>query len=450
MVFGEKILEYKEEILKDIDNLIQIRSVSATEQAGEALRYILKRAEEMGFKTKNVENIAGHAEYGEGKEIAGVLAHVDVVPAGEGWSVEPYRLTEKDGRLYGRGIVDDKGSAVIALYCLKALKDNGIVPNKRIRVIFGAAEEIGMNDMQTYFSNEEMPTMAFTPDSEYGICNCEKGILQLEVSSPRHDGTTLTEFHAGNAVNAVPSKAYALADCTEAEDTKLRRYADEEVCGYDFVYGVDGLKITASGKAAHGSTPELGLNSATHLIRVLAVNFGHFALGSLCSFIDDMIGFETDGNSLGIACSDKQSGELTVNVGRVDIDENVSKAQVDIRYPVSASCTEILETIKEKASYEGLKVSVMNHEQPLCVSENAPIIEILKKAYKTVTEEEAEVYSTGGGTYARTLKNNGVAFGPVFKGDNSNIHDADESVDKENFLRHAKICLQAIYGFATL
>lgn len=451
MFFGKKIMDYKEEILHDVDELIKIKSVSACDKktSSQALDYILNRAEQMGFTVKNVGGVAGHAEFGSGEELAAVLAHVDVVPAGEGWSVEPYQLTEKDGRLYGRGIVDDKGSAVIALYCLKALKDSGVVPKRRIRVIFGAGEEIGMNDMQTYFNSEEMPSMSFTPDSEYGICNREKGILQIEVSLPSHDGTTLTEFHAGNAVNAVPSKAYALIDCTENEDHQLRRFADAKPGDYDFIYTMDGLRICARGKAAHASTPEQGLNVASLLIRIMAANFGQPVLGSLCGFLDDAIGLETDGTSLGIACSDEESGALTVNLGTVDIDENVSKATLDIRYPVTADSTEIFEKISERASYDGLRTKVINHELPLSLDENTPIISILKEAYKTVTGEEAELYSTGGGTYARTLDNKGVAFGPIFKGDKCRIHDVDESVDKENFFKHAEICLEAMNNLAT-
>lgn len=446
MFFGEKILDYQKEILKDIDNLIKIKSVSATDknEASKALDYILKRAAEMGFKIKNIDGVAGHAEFGEGKELVGVLAHVDVVPAGDGWSVEPYQLTEKNGRLYGRGIADDKGSAVVALYCLKAMKDNNIKPNKRIRVIFGAGEEIGMNDMQTYFDSEETPSMSFTPDSEYGICNREKGILQLEISSINHNGTILTEFHSGNAINAVPSKAYALIDCTENEDHQLRRFADARPGEYDFIYTMDGLQIVAKGKASHGSTPENGLNAATHLIRILAANFGQIVLGSLCGFIDDAVGLETDGCSLGISCSDKESGHLTVNLGTVNIDENVSKITLDIRYPVTADSTEIFEKICERASYDGLKTKVLNHEPPLSVDENTPIISVLKDAYKTVMGEDAKIYSTGGGTYARTLSNKGVAFGPMFEDDNCNIHDVDESIDKEKFFKHAQICLEAM------
>ena len=153
MSFGEKILDYKEDILKDLDELLKIQSVSSKSQedASEALKFILKRAEEMGLTTENVDDIAGHAEYGKGDEIAAVLSHVDVVPSGDGWSVEPFALTRKNGRLYGRGIADDKGPAIIALYCLKALKDSGVPFKRRLRTIFGASEEVGMADMDRYF-----------------------------------------------------------------------------------------------------------------------------------------------------------------------------------------------------------------------------------------------------------------------------------------------------------
>lgn len=446
MGFGEIILQYKDDIMRDLRELVSIRSVSSADKnaASEALGYILSRASQMGFKTENIGGVAGHAEYGEGDEIAAVLTHVDVVPAGDGWSTEPFELTIKDGRICGRGVVDDKGPAVIALYCLKALKDNGIVPKKRLRVIFGAGEEIGMNDMEVYFGQERVPDMAFTPDSEYGICTSEKGIMQIEVYSQQHDGTTLTEFHSGGAVNAVPSKAYALIDCTENEDHQLRRFADAKPGEYDFIYTMDGLRIAATGKAAHASVPQSGLNSATHLIRILAANFGQLVLGSLCGFIDDAIGLETNGRLLGIACRDKESGELTLNVGVVDIDECVSRAQIDIRYPVSADSEEIFEKVRERASYDGLMTRMINHEPPLYISENTPVIGILKEAYRNVTGEDAKIYSTGGGTYARVLRNRGAAFGPVFEGDPSRIHDADEGMTEENFWKHAEICLEAV------
>ncbi len=447
---GEKILDYMDDIRHDLNELISIRSVSCEgdKLPEEALDYILGKAKEMGFEVKKIGNIAGHIEYGSGDELAAVLAHVDVVPAGEGWSVEPFALTEKNGRLYGRGVVDDKGPAITALYCLKALKDSGIEPKRKIRLIIGAAEEIGMNDMEAYFASERMPDMAFTPDSEYGICLKEKGIMHLEISAPVHDGTILTEFHSGNAINAVPSKAYALVDCTESEDNQLRRFADAKPGEYDFIFTQDGLHIEARGRAAHASTPELGLNIATNLIKILAANFGEYALGSLCGFIDDAIGLELDGSSLGIACMDEESGKLTVNVGRVDIDETICRALLDIRYPVSADSGGILRRIRNRAEKDGLATKLIGHELPLSMDKDAPVVGILSRAYENVMGEKPELYSTGGGTYARTLSSCGVAFGPAFDGDETHIHDADESIRTDNFIKHAMICMEAVTGLA--
>ena len=450
MSFGEKILQYKDEMLDDLDKLIRIRSVSSDENAAAAaLSFMLDRAMEMGFcKTANIGGIAGHVEYGEGGELAAVLAHVDVVPAGEGWSEEPFQLTEKDGRLYGRGVVDDKGPAMVALYCLKALKDSGIEPKRRLRLILGAAEETGMEDMELYFREYEMPDMAFTPDSEYGICTDEKGILQIEVYSKENDSALIGRLKAGSAVNAVPSNAEALIDCTEPEDSRLRGAADRSPCACDFIRTMDGLRMNTTGRAAHACVPQEGTNAAMHLIGLLSECFGGLSLGSLCSFLDEAIGLENDGTSLGIACSDQRSGALTVNVGIVDADETGARAKIDIRYPVSASADEIYEAVSERASYNGLMTRVINHEAPLSIGENAPVTRLLRAAYREITGEEPKLYSTGGGTYARTLKNNGAAFGPVFEGDTVRIHDVDESVDKENFLRHAQICLEAVYRMA--
>lgn len=443
------ILRYKDEMMKDLDCLLKIRSVSADRTAAtQALEFVLNRAEEMGFETKNVQNMAGHIQFGTEGKLIGILTHLDVVPAGEGWSVEPFALTRKNGRLYGRGIVDDKGSAIVALYALKTLKDNGIEPKCRIRLILGTSEEIGMQDMETYFSSEERPDMAFTPDAEYGICHCEKGILQLEISSRRHDGTILNEFRSGNAVNAVSAKAYALIDCTENEENQMRRIADAKIGTYDFSYTIEGIKVIAHGTAAHASTPESGVNAGLQLLRILSTNFGQTVLGSLCSFLDDAIGLETDGHSLGIACQDEPSGALTVCVGMIDIDSSVSKATIDIRYPVTADSSGILKKIRERAAYDGLKVTVLHHDAPLYLPKEHPIIQILNSAYRDVMGTDAVIYSTGGGTYARTLNNCGVAFGPIFEGDDCRIHNSDESIDENNFMLHARICLAAIYRFA--
>lgn len=451
MSFGKIILRYKEDILNDLKQLVQIESVSpqGTEGPQKALEWILNRAGELGLATKNIENIAGHAEFGEGETLCGVLTHLDVVPAGVGWTVPPFDLTEKEGRLYGRGVADDKAAAVIALYCLKALKDEKIQAKNRVRAIFGTCEETGMEDMETYFQTEEMPNYSFTPDSDYGICNCEKGILQVELTGS-NNGTTLSKFRAGNAVNAVPDKAYVLLDCSENDDHQLLRLADAKEGDYEFNYTIDGVLIECKGKAAHAMEPQEGFNAITHLIDLLTSNFSHDVLGNICGFIDSAIGVETNGNSLGIKMRDSISGELTLNVGTLDIDESEAKCTIDIRYPVTMDAQSIINRVKTAANKEGLNFTILSHMPPLHVKKDAPVIKLLSEAYLEVMGEEPNLYATGGGTYARALGGNGVAFGPVFKQDACNIHQSDESIDKDHLFKHAQICMETMYKMATL
>ncbi len=451
MYFGKNILKYKEDILKDLKTLISFQSISGENQGDceQALNFILDKAKEFGLDSKNIENIAGHAQLGNSGDLCGVLTHLDVVPAGNNWDSLPFELTRKDGRLYGRGVADDKGAALITLYCLKALKDAGVEGKNTLRAIYGTDEEKGMKDMETYFENEQMPEYSFTPDSDYGICQCEKGILQLEITAETNDGTTLNEFHAGKAVNIVPDTAYAMVDCSEYDDHNLVRFADAMDCDFDFHYTIDGVMIISHGRASHACVPNKGKNAATALVELLASNFNYVQLGSLCSFINSSIGLETNGNSLGIKMRDSISGELTVNVGSIQIDDKSAKAKIDVRYPVTMDGNVILYRIKKIASKDNLHVKVLSHLKPLNMDENAPIISLLKSAYSEVMGEEPELYSTGGGTYARMLDNKGVAFGPVFKDDTSNMHNANESLDEEKFFKHAEICLEAMYRLYT-
>lgn len=445
--FNEIIQNYKEEFLKDLNELLSIKSVSAegSEITSQALDWILQKAESFGLKTKNIDGIAGHAEYGDGELLCGVLTHLDVVPASRNdWSCEPFALTRKNGRLYGRGLADDKGPALAALYCLRALKECGIKGNK-VRVIFGTSEEIGMKDMTTYFQQLPVPDLSFTPDSEYGICKAEKGILHLEISSPISDNTTLTQFYAGTANNVVPDTAYALVDCSEYEETILQRLADGRKGNFELTFTIDGLKITSRGLAAHACEPEKGFNAAAALIKLICTALGYEATGSLCSFIDFCVGMETNGLSMGIKMKDDISGDLTLTLSRVSIIESEAKAVFDIRYPVSFTEEKILTQIQKNADREGLTVKVLDSEKPLFLDESTDIVRILKKAYANVMNEEPKMFTTGGGTYARMLCGKGVAFGPVFENDDSRIHNTDESLDEDNFFRHFRICVEAMY-----
>lgn len=458
MSFGSKILNYQEDIIHDLAELVAIPSVRGEAVEGmpfgkapaEALNRILSMAEKMGFATKNVGNYAGHAEYGEGSEVAAVVAHMDIVPAGEGWDTDPFTLTKKGNLYYGRGTADDKGAAIVALYCLKALKDENIKPKRRLRVIFGAGEETASDDLEMYLKSEQMPVMAFTPDSEYGICNREKGILRLTVSSKQHSSAVVREFTAGTVVNAVPAKAKAVVMCTDDVYDRIQKAASRMEGDFSFVKTEDGTEITSVGKASHAMQPQEGFNAATHLMKLLGEVFSEEELGGLISFVNRSIGTELHGESLGVSLSDKESGLLTLNLGLAGIYDSSASIGLDIRYPVTAKGKDIFAAIVENALQYGLETTLDQDNKPLFLPESSPLISLLQDAFAAVTGKPADVYATGGGTYARAFEGRAVAFGPFFADEPDRcLHNTNENIDIDRFMVHAQVCLEAMYRMLT-
>lgn len=447
MMFGDKILKYKDELLADLNTLIGFESVAneKPEECQNAINFMLKRANDFGLTGEQVTDESMHIQLGSKGKLCGILSHLDVVPAGNNWSVLPYSLTEKDGRLYGRGIADDKGAALVTLYCLRALKEEGIDGVNALRAIYGTSEECGMEDIDGYFEKMPVPDLSFTPDSDYGICYAEKGILQIEVSTKGNLATVLSQLHSGKAINAVPDIAYALLDSSNYDEQNLLELSKKTEGNFEFNSTIDGLMVISRGKAAHACEPHKGFNAAAALVELLAKAYTSTEIGTICDFIDIALGNETDGCSLGLKTHCSISGDLTVNLGYIHIEGNEARAAFDIRYPVSITGGSVYRQFRYAAKHNKLDVKVLNHEKPLYIEKDSELVKFLSGAYKAVTGEEPELYTTGGGTYARKLGGKGLAFGPAFKDDEVNMHNADESIDKEKFFTHAQICLEAMY-----
>lgn len=455
MPFGEHILSYKSQILDSLKTMISIPSVVSEAQPGKpfgsenahALETILKIAKNLGLETKNVENYAGHAVYGSGNEYADVLCHIDVVPAGDEWQTDPFTTVEKGGLLYGRGTADDKGAAVVALYCLKALKDAGIKTKRRIRVIFGCGEEVASNDIEQYYASEPMPVFGFTPDSDYGICNREKGILRLNLTGG-DTPSAVRHFISGTVVNAVPAKAEAVVACSAEQASALMHLAESDTA-FSFTKTPDGLCISAQGRSSHAMQPQEGINAAEKLVMLLSKVLNRREMGNLLWFLAEKVKTEYDGNLLGIKQSDKPSGPLTLNLGLVRAGTDSTYAGLDIRYPVTANGETILAQVQKVCTPYELRCGRANESLPLYLPEDSELIRLLKSSYATVMGKEPNVYATGGGTYARELKGRGVAFGPFFPDEpDRRLHNSNENIDLARFMQHAQICLQAMYDMA--
>ncbi|WP_352404878.1 Sapep family Mn(2+)-dependent dipeptidase [Sporanaerobacter acetigenes] len=194
-ILNDKVEEYKEELLKSIVEVVNIPSIKGeakdTAPFGQgpkdALTKGLEIAERLGFKTKNVDNYIGYAQYGEGEDYIGILGHLDVVPVGEGWIFPPFSGHIENGKMYGRGVLDNKGPIISALYGLYAIKEAGLKLSKPVRIIFGTDEESGFNDIPYYLEKEKPPIMGFTPDCQYPVVYGERGRANIQFQIEYND-----------------------------------------------------------------------------------------------------------------------------------------------------------------------------------------------------------------------------------------------------------------------
>ena len=400
----------------------------------EALQKATDIAAGLGFRTwYDGAGYYAWAEIGAGEEMIGVIGHVDVVPPGnpEYWTTPAFEPDERGGKLYGRGVQDDKGPMMAALFATKALMDAGVSFNKRVRFIFGGDEENQWRGVDRYFEREETPGMGFTPDAEFPLIFAEKHILQVALSAP-NQGAPVMDM--GTAFNAVPGEALY----TGPHQDELAAKLDE--LGFDYERTEMGVRVL--GKAAHASLPEAGVNAIARLAIALD------AIGcqaKIIQFLARTAGMDYHAEAIFGPVEDEVSGKLTFNVGRLIITEGEERLGIDMRIPVTADKEEVAGKLHAAATRFGLDYQEVGGKGSLYVPLDHPLVKTLLDVYRQVTgDEDAEPMTIGGGTYARAM-DNCVAFGPNFPGSPETAHQADEYIILEEMYRAMAIYAEAIY-----
>jgi len=451
----------KEELVSELQQLIQIESVldqdTASDKApfGEgplkALQYMLSLGEQQGFHSKNVDNYAGHIEMGTGEELLGILCHVDVVPVGDSWTYPPFKGEVVDGKLFGRGAIDDKGPTMAAFLAMKMVKDAGIELQKRVRMIIGTDEESGFRCVDHYFTKEEMPTIGFAPDADFPLINAEKGIAILDFSQK---GTIeadeqLIAFKAGQRSNMVPDIANAiLHNVPSSIEKDFHAFLEKNSTDGTFSKEEERYIITVNGKAAHAMEPEKGRNAAVLLAKFLQNIVTTKASQEFASFIVNTFDEDHYGNHIKLAYRDDMSGHTTLNPGVVLFHhKRGGHVQVSMRYSVSYPFEENITEAAQQVSALGFALDVVSNSAPHYVPEEDEFVQTLLNVYRKYTGDQSKPLSTGGGTYARTMEK-GVAFGMLFPGEPDVAHQADEFVVVDNLVRAAAIYAEAIVELA--
>ena len=457
---------YRDELVENIRKWIAIPSVQgapAGENApfGKEVRRMLDTAladaRSFGFDVRDIDGYAGDISYGSGPQTMGMLAHLDVVPLGDGWTHDPLGGEIENGKLYGRGATDDKGPALCALYAMRAVKEAGIPLKDGVRLILGCDEETGMSDMRHYAGKVKMPDYGFSPDAEFPVINIEKGGMNILLSKVTggEAGVAMPVYslYAGERPNVVPAEATAVVGLEnitlDALNDRLSAIAakHEKFNLKAVAEGEGRAKITATGVNAHAAMPERGVNAAGMLLIALKELGAGGGSREAIAMLADAVGMEHTGASLGIACEDELSGALTCNLGILRYDSNELSALLDIRYPLCGSEELMLGQAAKRVAPAGMSVCCASSHTPLHVPAESKIVRGLLKVYHDVTGLPAYTIAIGGGTYSRMMPNT-VAFGVCFPGDMDVCHIADEYIDLEKLMLGVKIFAHAIAEIA--
>ena len=444
--------KYQKDLMKSLQEFVAINSeydestVSQLHPFGEgvskALNYIANLAANDGFEVQNYDNKVVEIIYGRGEKNLTIMAHADVVPAGEGWDQNPYELVEKKGILYGRGVADDKGPLLSCYYALKALRDNGELGGYQIRFLVGGNEESGSLCMEHYFKElkKPQPTLGFSPDSDFPLIFAEKGIINFEIDT-YVDIPGLISLEGGLAPNAVIEKCIVKHEIDlKLLELVMDKYSRKEAS----ISTVDDIStITFTGLSAHGSTPELGVNAGMMALSTLAKYSKNANLIRLVRALDNL-----DGSGYGCGAKSKEMGHNSSNVGLISYEEGLLKIVVNFRYVDTCNRDDLVNQMT--STFKPSKIKILGESPLLYYPKDSVLVSTLLKSYQDETGDlESKPLAIGGGTYAKEA-DNVVAFGMQFPGWDSAMHAIAEKSKKDDLFKAMSIYARAIIDLGKL
>jgi len=456
----KEVSHRSDELINDLSELVSIDSSRDTEHKtsdfplgpgpAKALQTFLHFADRDGFDTKNVDNLAGRIEFGDGDDAIAILGHVDVVPEGPGWETNPFDPVIKDGNLYARGASDDKGPSLASYYAMKIIKELKLPTSKKAQLILGTDEESEWVGINHYMEKETMPETGFSPDAEFPAINGEKGIVSFRVTFPTPTIGLVKNFVAGIRPNMVPQNAEADLDLNIMQAEVLKAKLSEFLKANPEVKGsitIDGETAHAKiiGKGAHAMEPVNGINAATYLAKFLTTLDLNDSEKQYFSFIADELHLDFAGKHLNIANKDDVMGELTLSPNIYEYNLDNASILLNIRYPKGDTGDTLTEKINNSLP-DNISAAIEGHNQlPHFVDENDPLVQALVGAYRDHTDDKTTPpFTVGGGTYGRILKN-GIAFGAMFPGDENVMHQPNEYINIDKLLKATAIYADAIY-----
>lgn len=436
-----------EALVEDLRRLVEIDSVRTAAVPGmpfgpggaAVLAEAGKILGEHGYAVTNYDNYALEADLGDAPSLM-LLAHLDVVAAGDGWTRPPFRLTREGDLLFGRGTTDDKGPALACLLAMDACRSVLGAPKTGVRLVLGSGEETGSEDMEHYFARRPQLAYTLSPDADYPLINIEKGRFAPYFTKKTDNAgdAALVSFTGGATQNIVPSKAAAVLRGVSVGTVLAAAKAVTEKTGVSFTAEeADGLvSVAAAGQSAHAAAPAKGKNAQIALLLLLRAL--PLTPNGTTAAVDALLRLfpygETDGTAAGVKMADAESGALTLNFGVLSFDGECFTGGADLRCPVCATQAAVGGALRDRLAEAGFSYVGDPALRPAhCVPADSPLIRTLLRVYEDHTGEPGRCLAIGGGTYVHDIEG-GVAFGVEFPGRDYRIHGADEYADLNELL----------------
>ncbi len=405
-------------LIESLSELLRIPSVSGNEkECKKALDFLLEVGNEFGFRIgRSAGGKVGYIEIGEGDETLGVLTHVDVAHPGDisQWETDPFSPVMGGGKIYGRGIVDDKGPAVAALFAMRdvvnASKKHHISMNKKIRLIIGTQQKMGGGDIREYLLENPAPSYSFTPDGKFGVCNMELGTLDLLLSFPiDEESMQIADIKAGTGTETIPDLC----------KIKLK----------------DGRIFATRGKAGHASEPLEAENAVFEMTAALSKlkrrARAEMQEDTVYRVLHRLEYAFSDGRGLPVGISSMPNeyrdvwGENRVAPTGVFCKNNRLYVNVNCHYTADSTDVYIIKSIRKFFKNEAVRVERISSRQPSVASKGLPFIKELQEAYANVIRKPCELGVNTVSTYAQIVPNT-VVFGPSKTGEPDMRHRAGE------------------------
>jgi len=434
--------EYLIQHLSDLQELIRIPSVYDAESVSETAPFgifslrALKKMESLllreGYDVREYGHKAVSGSFGKGSERIDIASHLDVVSVSSGWKKDPFS-GEVDGEyLYGRGAQDMKTSAYLVYLACNLIRESGRDVNREIRLVYGSDEERTMEDMKYYYSCVTPPAFAFTPDGDFPLCIGEKGALMWTLDK-KYTGRVL-ELQCGTQCNIVPDRAEALLERIDAE--QIRQTVKAEGMDAEVREENGQIRLIVHGKSTHASRPSGGHSATSDLLKLIAALCGEEEFVSLSRAFADPYG-----SGANCAITTEEMGELTLNLGVLNLENGVLRGQIDCRYPLGITSSELTERMRKALPH--FEVKLPYDDPPTWNAPDDPYIKALAEAYEEVRGEEATMFVSGGVSYSKVF-GHCVSFGPVFPKEERLFHEKDERISLKSAAQALEIYHKAI------